>query len=140
MYPSNLSDQAWSEIEHFFKRSDPRGAKSVHSKYTVVNAVFYVVKTGCQWRMLPLDFPPWQSVYDHYRRWNKRGIWQEVLDFLNVRTRLKQAKKPSPSYAIVDSQSVKTQYACKERGIDGGKKSKGVNAISVSILWPTFYM
>ena len=57
MYPSNLSDQEWSEIEHFFRRSDPRGAKSIHSKHTIVNAVLYVVKSGCQWRMLPHDFP-----------------------------------------------------------------------------------
>ncbi len=78
MYPSNLCDQEWSEIEHFFRRSDPRGAKSIHSKHTIVNAVLYVVKSGCQWRMLPHDFPPWQSVYDHYRRWNQRGIWQVV--------------------------------------------------------------
>ena len=59
MYPSNLSDQDWSAIEHFFTRSDPRGAKSIHSKHTIVNAVLYVVKSGCQWRMLPHDFPPW---------------------------------------------------------------------------------
>ena len=76
MYPSNLSDQEWSEIEHFFRRSDPRGANSIHSKHTIVNAVLYVVKSGCQWRMLPHDFPLWQTVYDHYRRWNQRGIWQ----------------------------------------------------------------
>ena len=79
--------------------------------------------------MLPHDFLPWQSVYDHYRRWNQRGVWQEVLGVLHSCTRLKQGKTPSPSYAIVDSQSVKTQYASKERGIDGGKKSKGLNAI-----------
>ncbi len=108
MYQSNLSDQQWSEIEHFFRRSDPRGAKSIHSKQTIVNAILYVVETGCQWRLLPHDFPPWQTVYDHYRRWNQRGIWQEVLDFLNARTRVKQGKKAFPSDAIVDSQSVKT--------------------------------
>ena len=92
----------------FFRRSDPRGAKSIHSKQTIVNAILYVVETGCQWRLLPRDFPPWQTVYDHYRRWNQRGIWQEVLDFLNARTRVKEGKKAFPSYAIVDSQSVKT--------------------------------
>ena len=58
MYPSNLSDQEWSEIEHFFRRSDPRGAKSIHSKHAIVNAVLYVVKSGCQWRILPHDFLP----------------------------------------------------------------------------------
>ena len=67
--------------------------------------------------MLSHDFPPWQSVYDHYRRWNQRGVWQEVMGVLNSCTRLKQGKTPSPSYAIVDSQSVKTQNACKVLGL-----------------------
>ena len=84
--------------------------------------------------------PSWQTVYDHYLRRNQRGICLEVLDFLNACSRLKQGKTPSPSYAIVDSQSVKTLYASKERSFDGGKKSKGVNAMSVSILWATSYM
>ena len=96
MYSSDLSDQEWSEIEHFFKRSDPRGARSIYNKHTIVNAILYVVKTGCQWRMLPHDFPPWQNVYDHYRRWSQRGIWQQVLDSQNVRDRLKQARKGRP--------------------------------------------
>ena len=96
MYSSDLSDQEWSEIEHLFKRSDPRGARSIYDKHTIVNAILYVVKTGCQWRMLPHDFPPWQNVYDHYRRWSQRGIWQQVLDSQNVRDRLKQARKGRP--------------------------------------------
>ncbi len=80
------------------------------------NAILYVVKSGCQWRMLPHDFTPWPTVSNHYRRWNQRGIWQAILDPLNARTRVKQGKTPFPSYAIVDSQSVKCQYDCKELG------------------------
>ena len=58
--------------------------------------------------MMPLDFPPWDTVYDHFRRWNKRGVWEQALDFLNEQARLKQGKKPQPTYALLDSQSVKT--------------------------------
>ena len=83
MYPSNLSDQAWSEIEHILSVPTPGGPRVFKGKHTIVNAVLYVVKTGCQWRMLPHDFLPWQSVYDHYRRWNQRGVWQEVLGVLH---------------------------------------------------------
>lgn len=124
MYSSDLSDKDWFLIEGFFERTDPRGAKSVHSKRLIVNAILYVVKSGCQWRMLPNDFPPWQTVYDHYRRWNQNGTWEKVLDFLNGWSRIDQDRRTSPSYAIVDSQSVKTQYASEERGIDGGKKGQ----------------
>ena len=124
MYPSDLSDKDWSLIKGFFERPDPRGAKSVHSKRLIVNAILYVVKSGCQWRMLPNDFPPWKTVYDHYRNWNRNGNWQRALDFLTSWSRIDQGKKPTPSYAIVDSQSVKTQYASEDRGIDGGKKGK----------------
>ena len=123
MYDSDLSDREWDKIKHFFKRPDPRGAKRIHSKRTIVNAILYVVKSGCQWRMMPNDLPPWSTVYDHYRKWNLNGTWEKVLKFLNGEARRKQGRSPSPTYAIVDSQSVKTQYNSEERGFDGGKKS-----------------
>ncbi|WP_294880077.1 transposase [Sulfurimonas sp. RIFOXYB12_FULL_35_9] len=124
MYPSDLTDDEWEEIKHFFERPDPRGNKGYHDKRDIINAIFYVIKGGIQWRMMPIDFPPWQTVYNHFSRLNKRGIWEQVLDFLNIKSRIKAERKPEPSYAIVDSQSVKTIYDSKERGFDGGKKSK----------------
>ena len=75
--------------------------------------------------MLPLDFPPWDTVYEHYRRWNQRGVWEQALDALNEQARQKQGKNEHPTYVLIDSQSVKTQYASHDRGIDGGKKIKG---------------
>ena len=123
-YPSDLTDSEWAGIEHFFERADPRGNKGYHEKRTIVNAIFYVTKGGIQWRMIPNDFPPWETVYDHFNRLCKRGIWEKVLDYLNELARKKQAREGIPSYAIVDSQSVKTQYASEDRGFDGGKKSK----------------
>ena len=125
MYPSDIKDEEWSLIERFFKRRDPRGAIETHPKRSIVNAIFYVIKSGIHWRMLPNDLPPWSTVYCHYRNWNLNGTWEKVLDFLNRKTRKKKTRDPEPTYAIVDSQSVKTQYASEERGIDGGKKIKG---------------
>jgi putative transposase len=83
--------------------------------------------------MLPKEFPPWATVYDHFRWLNQRGVWQQALDALIQQSRRRQGRHVHPSCAIIDSQSVKTQYASDERGIDGGKKSKGVNATSSRI-------
>lgn len=110
------------------KEFDPvskRGNSHKHSKRTIVNAILYVVKGGIQWRLMPNDFPPWQTVYDHFSRWNKRGVWEKCLDRLTLFSRQKAGRCAVPSYGIIDAQSVKTQYASEERGIDGGKKVKG---------------
>ena len=128
MYPSDLSAKQWSKIRHFFKRADPRGSAGYHDKQDVVNAILYVVKGGIQWRMLPKDYPPWQTVYDHYRQWNIRGVWEQALDVLNAEVRVSNGRNKLPTYGIIDSQSAKTIYASDERGIDGGKKNKGQKA------------
>jgi putative transposase len=124
-YPSDLTDVEWAHIEHHFEPRDRRGSAHKHPRWVIVNAILYVVKSGCQWRMLPNDFPKWKTVYDHFSRWSKRGVWEATLDKINVMHRKKQKRTASPSYGIIDSQSVKTQYASEERGIDGGKKVKG---------------
>ena len=124
-YPSDVTDAEWVLLAPFFARPDPRGNPGRYAKRDVVHAIFYVVKGGIPWRMLPLDFPPWDTVYDHYRRWNQRGVWEQALDALNAQARQKQGKQEHPTYVLVDSQSVKTQYASQDRGMDGGKKIKG---------------
>ena len=123
--PSDLTDQQWKLVRGHLRRPDPRGAREAHAPRVIVNAILYVLRTGCQWRLLPNDFPPWPTVYGRYRRWCLRGCWERALDALNASSRRKAGRAGSPSCAIVDSQSVRTACASHERGIDGGKKVKG---------------
>lgn len=124
-YPSDLSDAEWALIKPYFAPKTTRGSAFKHDKKQVVNAILYVLKGGITWRMMPNDCPPWQTVYDHFSRWNKQGVWEKALDAINKRHRKKVGKKSGPSYGIIDAQSVKTQAASEDRGIDGGKKVKG---------------
>jgi len=121
-YPTNLSDSQWSAILVIL--GDKRKRK--HSLREIFDAVFYMVKTGCQWRMLPNDFPKWQLVYYYFNKWKWDGTIKEIHDRLRDLTRKKAGKKHSPSLGLIDSQSVKTTRSgglC--RGIDGGKNTKG---------------
>jgi putative transposase len=124
-YPSDLSEAEWALISPCFNPPTKRGSASKHHKKQIFDAILYVLKGGITWRMMPNDLPPWQTVYDHFSRWNKRGVWEAALDAVNRLRRERAGKKAMPSYAIIDAQSVKTQYASEERGIDGGKKVKG---------------
>lgn len=124
-YISDIKDKEWKLIQDYFKRKDPRGRKEKHSKRTILNAILYVVKGGIQWNMLPKDFPPYKTVYDYFSIWNKSGLWDKILTDLNRKVREKLARKPQPSYGIIDSQSVKNVYSNEEQGFDGNKKNKG---------------
>ena len=88
-------------------------------------------RSGCKWRQLPHDFPPYSTVHSFYRRARINGLWNKILKYVVKKTRINSGRKESPSYAIIDSQSVKTTLASEERGIDGGKKQKEENGI----LW-----
>ena len=123
-YSTDLTDQQWVKIEAIFKSN--KGVNFVkHSKRDLVNAVLYLVKTGCQWRLLPNDFPAYTTVWSFYRRAVKSGKWEKAMDSLVKKTRETAGRTPTPSYGIIDSQSVKTTSASDNRGIDGGKKSQG---------------
>lgn len=125
MYPSDLSKAEWEILFPYLEPKDRRGSSAVHEKKTIVNAILYVLKGGIEWRMLPEDFPPWQTVYYHFRQWKQKGVWEKALDAINQKPREREGRSETPSYGIFDSQSVKTVYASEERGIDGNKKIKG---------------
>ena len=119
-YPSDLTDAQWKVIKPLY--SNMRVYK--WSKRELTNALIYVAKTGCQWRQLPHDFPPFQTVYSFYRRAKEKNLWDKILELLVEKTRQQAEKDTEPSYAIIDSQSVKTVYKGEERGFDGNKKNK----------------
>ena len=121
-YPSDLTDSQWQVIKNIV---DNR-RKRKYSMRSIVNAILYITKSGCQWRMLPSSFPPWQSVYYYFNRWKNYGIIEELHDNLVEKIRLKNQKQPTPSVGIIDSQSAKSINICQgEIGYDGGKKTKG---------------
>ena len=98
----------------------------MHSPREILNAVFYVSKTGCQWRMLPHEFPPWKTVFHYFRRWRLDGIWERLNRVMRERLRVRLGRDPHPSAGIVDSQSAKTTgVGGEQRGFDGGKKVRG---------------
>ena len=117
-YPSDVTDTEWEIISDFFVV----GNKSGYHKRSLVNAVFYIDKTGCQWRYLPKDYPPYGAVWSFYRRAKESGLWERIMDALVKKTREKANRNANPSYGIIDSQSAKTVAASDDRVIDGGKK------------------
>ncbi len=119
-YPSDLTDTQWEEIEPLFKGM----RQYTWPKRELMDAALYFVKTGCQWRLLPHDFPPYSTVHSFYRRARQSGLWDKILEHLVVKTRVDAGRSPDPTYAIIDSQSVKTVSASDERGIDGGKNKR----------------
>lgn len=120
-YTSDLTDSQWEIIKPMLKEV---GYRNVDEKREQVNAVLYLVKTGCQWRNLPKDFPKWKTVYSFYRRACYNGIWDKLQRELVKKTRRAKGKNENPTYALIDSQSAKTSYGNEKRGYDGGKKRK----------------
>jgi putative transposase len=125
-YPSDLTDSQRANIEHLFPHGDGRlGRPRSHPRREIVNAVLYLSRGGCSWRMLPHDLPPWKTVsYDFYT-WRDKGIWEQVHSASRDEIRTAAGKEPSPSLAIIDSRSVKTTEAGGPKGCDGGKKIGG---------------
>ena len=119
-YPSDLADEQWEKTAEFF----PSGNKSKYHKRNLAEAVMYAVKTGCQRRALPHGYPPYSTVYNFYSRAKQKGVWEKMMRFLVKETRIKAGKETKPSYALIDSQSVKTAYRSDKKGCDGGKKRK----------------
>ena len=107
-YASDVSDEEWKWLEPLIPPAKTGGRRRTTNMREVVNAIFYVLKTGCQWDMLPREFPPKGTVYDYFNKWSKDGTWERMNAKLRVRVRLAAGREATPSAAILDSQSVKT--------------------------------
>ncbi|MDX5397005.1 MAG: IS5 family transposase, partial [Hymenobacteraceae bacterium] len=118
-----LTDTQWGCIEKELE-TEMLSRKRLRPLRSIINAIFYISKTGIQWRAMPHDLPPWQTVYYYYRKWSKNGFWQWLHDLLSVKVRVKAGKAATPSTAIMDSQSVKTCFK-GARGYDAAKRIKG---------------
>jgi putative transposase len=129
-YPSDATDAEWDVISPLLPEAKPGGRPRTVVLREVVNAIFYINRSGCAWRMLPKDFPPYQTVYDYFRSWCKDGTWTRVHDALRDRVRKKEGRDVSPSAAIVDSQSSKTTEKGAPRATMRARKSTAVSVIS----------
>jgi putative transposase len=125
-YASDLTDLEWQILEPLIPKPKNGGRPITHPRRTILNAIFYVNRTGCQWSMLPKDFPPKSTVFGYFSAWRKSGLWEELNDRLRVKVRVAEGRKPSPTAAILDSQSVKgAEQGGESVGYDAGKKIGG---------------
>jgi transposase len=128
-YPSDLSNKEWALIADLMQPDPSGGRPPKHPRREILNAIFYVAKTGCQWRYLPKNLPPWKAVYMQFLRWRDNGKIEQIYDVLHRKLRSTIGKNVTPSVGIMDSQSVKTTEKRGLQGLMGVKKLRAEKGI-----------
>jgi putative transposase len=128
-YPTDLTNAQWKLIEPYVPKPRPGGRPARYNRREIVNAILYQTRNGCVWRALPHDLPPYRTAFHYFRLWQRDGTWDRVHDALRTKVRRSVGKKPKPTVAIVDSQSVKTTEQGGPRGADAGKKGRRPQAV-----------
>ena len=133
-YSTKLSDDEWRYLQPYVPPPNKRGRPRAHAAREILDAIFYVLKSGCPWRLLPRDFPPWGTVYWWFGRWRTDGTFERLNAALGERLRARSGRDPLPSARIADSQSAKTTgVGGEQRGYDGNKKVRGI--LSATCWW-----
>ena len=127
-YATDLTDSQWARIAPYFAQRPGRGRRRQSDTRAIVNALRYRLRTGCQWRLLPREYPDWRLVYYYFNQWTRSGVLEQVQAALRADARQRQGRTRRPSAAIIDSQSVKGTPQSYASGFDGGKKGDRTQA------------
>src|SRR6266542_1924833 len=139
IYPTDLNDTQWLKIRPYLPSEAATCRPREHGWRMILNGIFYILQSGCSWRMLPHDLPPWKTVYHYFRLWRKDGTWQLINDLLRGDLRVAEGRLRQPSAGIIDSQSVKTTEKGGSTATTSTKTSRAANATSLSTRSACFW-